>query len=160
MGLDSYAAIPRVEHGNRLTDSNLPGRVVSARTLIDQSGDPYTVTKRVAFGFEQVPPMLGGMFSGCGSDGSFRGKCYAALVERVTGFSLYEDELPPPVVALMAEKLRSASDASPLEAEAQEVFEQLSQSDDPELAERYDLYCLAAFFEAAAGRGYSVVSWY
>lgn len=161
MGLDSYAARPVVEGGQRRLESSLPGRVVSARTVIGHDGKPYTFTGRVAFGFEAVPPMLGGLFSGAGRDGSFRGKCYAGLVEDVTGYSLYEDELPPPVVAAMADSLREAYERSPLPCPPLEAFSRLGgQEATSELANIYDLYALTCFFEACRDQGYSVVSWY
>ena len=48
--------------------------------------------------------LVGGMLSGHGND-SFRGKCYAGLVESVTGVSLYQELIAPEVVREMSDKL-------------------------------------------------------
>lgn len=47
--------------------------------------------------------LCGGMFSGNGSDGSFRGKVYADIVEKISGESLYDDNIN---IAKVAEDLR------------------------------------------------------
>lgn len=47
--------------------------------------------------------LCGGILSGDGS--SFRGKVYSALVEKVTGISLYDKWIPPETVKSMSEKL-------------------------------------------------------
>lgn len=39
--------------------------------------------------------LVGGIFSGNGYDGSFRGKCYNDLIETVTGYSLYNHLIDP-----------------------------------------------------------------
>jgi hypothetical protein len=48
--------------------------------------------------------ICGGMFSGSGNS-SFRGKVYNSLVEKITGVSLYQEEIPSNVVKEMADKL-------------------------------------------------------
>ena len=48
--------------------------------------------------------LCGGMFSGHGND-SFRGKVYIALVEAITGVSLYQEEIPNSTVVEMGRKL-------------------------------------------------------
>lgn len=58
--------------------------------------------------FEQAGISLcGGLLSG--NDGSFRGKVYDDLVYEVTGQSLYQEWIPPEVVAAMYQKLRSCN---------------------------------------------------
>lgn len=165
MGLDSYAARPVTEDGQRRLTTDLPGRVVYTSSYKHPDGTLGVITHKVAAGFESVPSLAGGIFSGNGCDGSFRGKCYAGLVEEVTGYSLYEDELPPPVVLEMARMLREASDERPLPGSAEEALKELREqaNDDvypADLASAYDLYAMACFFEACASQGYSVVSWY
>lgn len=54
--------------------------------------------------FDPPLALCGGLFSGHG-EGSFRGKAYDALVETVTGVSLYQEEIPPAVVAEMSNAL-------------------------------------------------------
>jgi len=150
MGLDSYAAIPTVENGKRLLSCDLPGRVVSVKSYTGYDGKPQVEVRRVADGFEKVPEMIGGMCSGTGSDGSFRGKAYYDLVEQLTGFSLFEEELPPPVVQKMALMLRASVNGQqgPPSAWCQ----------DQRTAD--DVEALACFFEACSKMGYSVISWY
>lgn len=45
------------------------------------------------------PALCGGMLSGDGASGSFRGKVYAPFVEEVGGKSLYEDYTPDDCLA-------------------------------------------------------------
>lgn len=165
MGLDSYAALPVVEKGKRTLLTDLPGKVTYSATRKAKDGSIYTVTRKTAFGFDEVPPLAGGLFSGNGFDGSFRGKCYAALVEEITGYSLYEDELPPPVVKEMAGAMLQASNKSPLPCDAEKALdliceEQKSGKWDTKLQASYDIYAMAKYFQACAAMGYSVVSWY
>lgn len=54
--------------------------------------------------FPENIQLCGGMFSGNGNDGSFRGKVYSYAFEMITGLSLY-DQLSPDDVQLSAEKL-------------------------------------------------------
>lgn len=53
--------------------------------------------------------LCGGILSGRGNDGSFRGKVYAGLIEGITGESLYGEWIPPEVVAEMYQKLESCN---------------------------------------------------
>ena len=164
MGLDTYAALVTVEDGKRQLDTSLPGRVNYTTTYVAPDGQLVTYTKSVATGFEKVPSLTGGMMSGNGNSGSFRGKCYAELVEEVTGYSLYEDELPPPVVNKMAVMLRQASDENPLQVTPEQALEAMNAAcklgfiDTVELA--YELHALACWFEACASQGYSVIGWW
>ena len=58
--------------------------------------------------FAHIPPVLcGGLFSGTGSTGSFRGKAYSNFVETVTGVHLYQQEIPTETVRQMAESLQN-----------------------------------------------------
>ena len=54
------------------------------------------------------PPLnlVGGMMSGHGQ-GSFRGKVYDALIETITGHSLYAEFITPEKIKEMASKLES-----------------------------------------------------
>ena len=49
--------------------------------------------------------LCGGMLSGGGNDGSFRGKVYSMLILEITGESLYDEWLPPETVNKMYEIL-------------------------------------------------------
>ena len=57
--------------------------------------------------FKDLPELhlCGGMMSGDGNDGSFRGKVYDAFITRVTGESLYQEEIERETICLMARKL-------------------------------------------------------
>lgn len=50
--------------------------------------------------------LIGGLFSGNGGDGSFRGKCYDWFVEEVGKLSLYEHMQPPEVCQVAAINMR------------------------------------------------------
>ena len=51
--------------------------------------------------------LCGGVLSGYGDDGSFRGKVYNEIVRRITGQSLYQSWIPVEAVADMYQKLMS-----------------------------------------------------
>ena len=59
-------------------------------------------------GLEFNPPisLCGGMFSGHGS-GSFRGKVYEQYIKSITGVTLYQEEIPNPIIVEMAAKLEA-----------------------------------------------------
>lgn len=58
----------------------------------------------------RTPSLCGGMFSGDGCDGSFRGKVYDDYVTVVTGVSLYQVEIDNTTVRQMAAALRAKAD--------------------------------------------------
>jgi hypothetical protein len=93
------------------------------------------------------PPLrlIGGMLSGNG-DGSFRGKCYADFVERVTGESLYQEVIKPEVVKQMAEKIAVQQWE---EQEAGREFENEVEFKD-----------LQRMFQAYAAAGHSLCGWW
>lgn len=51
--------------------------------------------------------LCGGMFSEHGRQ-SFRGKVYSPIIERLTGVSLYQDEIPNGIIQEIADKLDAA----------------------------------------------------
>ena len=51
--------------------------------------------------------LTGGLFSGHGDNGSFRGKVYNNYVEDVTGESLYQERIDSVTLAKMAEAIRA-----------------------------------------------------
>ena len=53
--------------------------------------------------------LCGGILSGNGDDGSFRGKVYSDLVYKITGRSLYYEWTPPEIVGRMYQKLKSVN---------------------------------------------------
>lgn len=50
--------------------------------------------------------LCGGILSGYGDDGSFRGKVYSDTIHKITGYSLYQDWIPPEDVVDMYQKLK------------------------------------------------------
>ena len=89
--------------------------------------------------------LCGGIFSGGGNDGSFRGKVYAELILEVTGQSLYAEWIPPETVKEMYDMLKACD---PEEAAdwgyrntAQEVLD------------------LRKFFKVCVERGLGLVGW-
>jgi len=89
--------------------------------------------------------LCGGIFSGGGNDGSFRGKVYAELILEITGESLYSEWIPPETVQEMCTSLMVCD---PEEAAdwgyrntAQEVVE------------------LRKFFQVCVQRGLGLVGW-
>ena len=53
----------------------------------------FKVKKYEDITFSEDINLCGGMFSGNGYDGSFRGKVYAQLIEAASNISIYEEEL-------------------------------------------------------------------
>lgn len=96
--------------------------------------------------------LCGGMFSGDGSDGSFRGKAYNPLVEKVTGLSLYTQLGSPEFVAEIAEKLRNFLNELPEECNVVKVgkFEYT----------REEVESLTRLFEQAAEKGCKYCGWW
>lgn len=67
--------------------------------------------------FEQADIHLcGGLASGDGSDGSFRGKVYATHIEEITGVSLYQEFIPPEVVKQMYISLQDCQPSAVIDA--------------------------------------------
>ena len=68
--------------------------------------DSYLFREKVYDTEFKLPHRLyGGMFSGCGEDGSFRGEVYADIFYEATGMSLYVKRMSPEEVKQAAEKL-------------------------------------------------------
>jgi hypothetical protein len=91
--------------------------------------------------------LCGGLNSGHGDDGSFRGKVYGDTVEEVTGVSLYQEWIPPETV----EKMADAFEQCDPEAVARE------DASGPRAGEIRDL---AKFFRICADRGLGLIGWY
>ena len=103
--------------------------------------------------------LCGGMLSGNGTNGSFRGKVYAEWVEQVTGVSLYDAEIPPETLRSMAKALLlSCKDNwASLSASVEEVLDNPSEYTDEFDFEEWDLIIL---FAVGAKHGCTLVSWY
>jgi len=127
MGLDTYALQP-FEQEDDVNEKQL----MEARALRETH-------------FKDLPgELIGGLFSGTGEDGSFRGKAYDADVEKLTGESLYQEEIDNESVKGMAECLNKA---------VRNGKKVMVEHDD-------HLPILAAWFTVAADNGYTVNGWW
>ncbi len=97
--------------------------------------------------------LCGGMMSGNGTDGSFRGKVYAAEVEQITGVSLYEAKIPPETLRSMAKAMILALDKVGLSTTVEEVLDTPSEHID-------EVGDLVVLFAVGAKHGCTLVSWY
>jgi hypothetical protein len=91
--------------------------------------------------------LCGGIWSG--DPGSFRGKVYAAVVERVAGVSLYDEWIPPGTVREMA---RAFAACDP-EAVAREMAGEVGATTSAEIR------ALGRFLRICADRGLGLVGW-
>lgn len=91
--------------------------------------------------------LCGGIFSGDGNDGSFRGKVYVMLVLEITDENLAQDWIPPEIVRKM--------------------YTSLLACDPEEAIRQYDLRNTASeilelrkFFKVCSERGLGLLGWY
>lgn len=102
------------------------------------------------------PPLrlCAGMFSGHG-EGSFRGKVYDTLIETVTGESLYQEEIPPSIIAKMSASLEEmAFDSLPEGLRSPEM----GSSDPAVTREEYE--DIRRMFSSYAACGASLKGWW
>jgi hypothetical protein len=76
--------------------------------------------------FDTLPALhlCGGIMSGNGQDGSFRGKVYDQFITRVTGQSLYEFEIEHQVICNMAKALNEWNYATVSDKETYGITEE------------------------------------
>jgi len=99
-----------------------------------------------AFRVENIQ-LCGGVFSGDGSDGSFRGKVYSLLIIEITGQSLTQEWIPPEVVSEMYNAL--------LGCDPDQVIEEFRESNDSSL----EIIELRKFFKVCNDRGLGLINW-
>jgi len=97
--------------------------------------------------------LCGGMLSGNGTNGSFRGKVYAEEVEQITGVSLYDAEIPPETLRSMAKAMILALGRVSLSASVEEVLDNPTEYTD-------EVDDLTMLFAVGAKHGCTLVSWY
>ena len=85
MGLDNYFQRDDIKQGDEQS-------YAVALAEVDFKGEDLTLSTC-------------GIFSGAGTDGSFRGKCYSEFVEDVTGESIYDDRIEPDTLVQMGDKI-------------------------------------------------------
>ncbi len=116
-------------------------------TFASRSPDDIELTEEDFKAFEGANLALcGGIFSGDGSDGSFRGKVYASYILEITDESLYQEWIPPQTVCEMYHAL-AAYERSKWQDE---------QKDDPTESEHSDL---CTFFKICCERGLGLIGW-
>ena len=98
--------------------------------------------------------LMGGVFSGRRSDGSFRGKVYADFIENVTGgeHSLYSDRSEPEAISEMLEGIKawlSKNKGKP----SKDICGGYDVS-------RNEIMSLKVLFEVAVKHNASLTSWY
>ena len=110
--------------------------------------------------FPEGLKLCGGMFSGHGSDGSFRGKVYAEFFEQVLATDLYIEQSPEQIKAT-AEKLQTV-----LKEHPDQAWDNVWREDAPSDKLGYygvthsEIQDLAKLFEAAAEQSLKLVAWY
>jgi hypothetical protein len=94
--------------------------------------------------FSHITHLCGGLFSGNGSDASFRGKVYAEAISDITDVSLYNVLISPETVETMYDYLKDAS---------YDLVEEWGL--EPEEADD-----LIAFFKVCADEHYGLSGWW
>lgn len=95
-----------------------------------------------AFGEADIE-LCGGIFSGGGNDGSFRGKIYALMILDITGISLYQEWIPPETVTAMYKALLTC------DPQGDYGF----SNSPPDVVE------LRKFFKVCSDRGLGLINW-
>ena len=117
-------------------------------TYASRSPDEIVLTDEDLQAFAHANIALcGGLFSGDGNDGSFRGKVYVMLVLEITDENLAQDWIPPETVrdiyeSLMACNPEEAINQYDLDNTADEILE------------------LRKFFKVCSERGLGLIGWY
>jgi len=96
--------------------------------------------------------LCGGMMSGNGNNGSFRGKVYAEAVEEITSESLYEEWLPPETVATMTQALMERFDEL--------VALMWVEEDAPSERQQEEAESLVRFFQVCRKHGLGLHGWW
>ena len=121
MGLDTFAS--RLKDDIELTDEDLQ-----------------------AFNEEKIE-LRGGIFSGSGNDGSFRGKVYAMMILDITGESLHQGWIPPETVQEMYKALMTC--------DPQQAFQEYGWYN----GTSEDILELHKFFKVCSDRGLGLTNW-
>lgn len=118
---------------------------------LDSFWHPPEDTDVIPPSFNPELKLCGGMFSAHGQ-GSFRGKVYNDLIERVTGVSLYQEVIDNDTVRAMADKLASL----PVASVPGSIYKQATSWDtSPE-----EIKDLQRMFKGYADAGYTLKGWW
>ena len=117
-------------------------------TFASRSPEDIELTGEDIQAFEQADIQLcGGIFSGSGNDGSFRGKLYVMMVLDITGESLYRGWIPPETVREMSTALE--------DCDPQQAFKEYSWHG----CSPADILELRKFFKVCNERGLGLINW-
>jgi len=121
---------------------------VGLDTYASRSPDDIELTEDDIKAFNDAHiELCGGIFSGGGNDGSFRGKVYVMLVLEITDENLAQDWIPPETVRRMYESMM-----------ARDPEEAIQDSDcDNTVSEFLEL---RKFFKVCSERGLGLIGWY
>jgi hypothetical protein len=87
--------------------------------------------------------LCGGIYSGGGNDGSFRGKVYATAILEITGQGLYQEWIPPGTVREMYAALQACD----------------PQEDTWDRVTPQEILELRKFFKVCSERGLGLIDW-
>ena len=145
MGLDNYFyKFATDENNNRIWSEDESGYVVETYPGDDPDFIELTSKHEII--------LIGGMMSGNGHDGSFRGKCYSDMIEHITEISLYQDYINPVTVKKMGEMMLAAYKDYNGHLFMENEYGETNTKD--------DLWSLGMLFTIAGDLGYTCVSWY
>ena len=117
-------------------------------TFASRSSDDIELSEEDLRAFEEAEISLcGGIFSGDGGDGSFRGKVYALDILEITGESLYQEWISPDTVCEMHRAF--ATYESSMVKEGQEI-----DVTDIEISN------LCKYFRVCCERGLGLINWW
>ena len=117
-------------------------------TFASRSPDEVVLTDDdlAAFTKEGIS-LCGGIFSGNGNDGSFRGKVYILLVSGITDVFLNQEWISPETVRTMYESL--------MQCDPQQACEEYGFRNTPE-----DVIQLRKFFKVCVQQGLGLIGWF
>jgi hypothetical protein len=117
-------------------------------TFASRSPDHIELTDEDIKSFEEAGIKLcGGIFSGNGNDGSFRGKIYVLLIQDITGESLFQNWISPETVREMHKALETC--------DPQQVLQENSWYRNSPA----DIFELRKFFRVCSKRGLGLINW-
>lgn len=131
MGLDSFFKMPK-NPDEEVKQYNLP-----------EFAEPY-------------PSLCGGMFSGDGTDGSFRGKVYNPFIEELTGVSLYEEEINNETLREMVAKFEELFDSG----KALDYLKEFNEKSNWWELKENELFDLYRVFKAFTDVGAHLYGWW
>jgi len=117
-------------------------------TFASRSPEDIVLTEEDLSAFRDANIQLcGGVFSGDGSDGSFRGKVYAMMIMDITEQSLVQEWIPPETVREMYSAFANC--------DPQQVFDEYGWTrGTPD-----ELLDLRKFFKVCSDRGLGLINW-